>query len=303
MRLRTLTLGAVGAVGGLLLGNRTLRADGFEPPLGHEQRTFCWRGFDIAYTELGDPEDADLVLLHGLNAAGSSHEFVHVAERLAEEYHVLAPDLPGFGGSERPPLLYSGSLYAAFVTDFLREQSDDPIVVASSLAAAYATRAASEVSVAELLLICPTPTTIPGERPFVRSLLRSPVLGEGLYNLLASKPSIRWFLADHGFSDADAVTDEWVEYDWQTAHQPNARFAPASFIAGFLDLDADLGAELAALDVPVSIVWGSEAEMPEPEVGRAMADTAGASFTSIDGTDLLPHAEQPTAFLETFESR
>ena len=92
------------------------------------------------------------------------------------------------------------------------------------------------------------------------------------------------------FSDADAVTDEWVEYDWQTAHQPNARFAPASFIAGFLDIDADLGVELETVGVPVTIIWGSEAEMPEPEVGRAMADTAGASFTSIDGTDLLPHA-------------
>ncbi len=303
MRPRTLALGAAGAVGGLLLGNRTLRADEFEPPLGHEQATFRWRGFDIAYTELGDPEAQDLVLLHGLNAAGSSHEFVHVAETLAEEYHVIAPDLPGFGGSERPPLLYSGSLYTAFVTDFLREQSDEPVVVGSSLTAAYATRAASEVSVAELVLVCPTPTTIPGEHPFVRSLFRSPVLGEGLYNLLTSKPSIRWFLADHGFSDADAVTDEWVEYDWQTAHQPNARFAPASFIAGFLDIDADLGVELETVGVPVTIIWGSEAEMPEPEVGRAMADTAGASFTSIDGTDLLPHAEQPTAFLDAFASR
>ena len=303
MRLRTLALGTATAIGGLLAGNRTLRADGFEPPLDREQATYRWRGFDVAYTERGDPDDDDLVLLHGMNAAGSSHEFVHVVETLAEEYHVIAPDLPGFGGSQRPPLLYSGSLYTAFVTDFLREQSERPVVVASSLTAAYATRAASELSVAELVLVCPTATTIPGEHPFVRSLLRSPVLGEGLYNLLTSKPSIRWFLADHGFSDAETVTNEWVEYDWQTAHQSNARFAPASFVAGFLDSDADLEAELDTLDAPVEIVWGSEAEMPDPEVGRELADAAGASFTSIEGTDLLPHAERPTAFLEAFESR
>jgi pimeloyl-ACP methyl ester carboxylesterase len=303
VKLRYAAFGLAGAVGAVAATNDRLSADGFDAPLGVEQSTYRWRGFDVAYTELGDPSNPDLVLLHGVNAAGSSHEFREVADALAEEYHVLAPDLPGFGGSDRPPLLYSGSLYVAFVTDFLADVSDDPTVLASSLSAAYATRAAEEVSVAELVFVCPTATTIPGRRTWLRSLLRAPVVGEGLYNALTSEPAIRWFLADHGFAREANITDEWVEYDWATAHQPGARFAPASFVGGFLDLDTDLGADLAALDVPVTVIWGSEARMPDPETGRELAEAASASFESIDGTDLLPHAEAPAAFLDAFRGR
>ncbi|MFC7177310.1 alpha/beta fold hydrolase [Halosegnis marinus] len=303
MKLRYAALGLAGAVGGLAAANGGLRADGFEPPLSREQDTYRWRGFDVAYTDLGDPSDPDLVLLHGLNAAGSSHEFREIAEELAEEYHVVAPDLPGFGGSDRPPLMYSGSLYVAFVTDFLREAVDDPVVVASSLSAAYATKAAAEVPVSELFLVVPTATTVPGRRTWLRSVLRSPVVGEALYNALTSKRSIRWFLADHGFAREESITDEWVDYDWNTAHQPNARFAPASFVAGFLDLDTDLGADLAALDCPVTIVWGGEARMPDPDTGRELAAAADAPFVGIPDTDLLPHAEEPAAFLDAFRER
>jgi hypothetical protein len=39
------------------------------------------------------------------------------------------------------------------------------------------------------------------------------------------------------------VSDEWIDYEWRTAHQPNARYAPASFISGFLNSDIDLEAE------------------------------------------------------------
>jgi pimeloyl-ACP methyl ester carboxylesterase len=303
MKLRYAALGLAGAVGTVAAANGRLRADGFEPPLGEPQSTYRWRGFDVAYTELGDPDDPDLVLLHGVNAAGSSHEFREVAHELAEEYHVLAPDLPGFGGSDRPPLLYSGSLYVAFVRDVLADLADDPVVVASSLSGAYVTRAAADVTVRELVLVCPTATTIPGQRTWLRSLVRSPVVGEAVYNALTAKPSIRWFLADHGFAREASITDEWVDYDWQTAHQPGARYAPASFIAGFLDLDTDLGADLAALDAPVTVLWGSDAHLPDPETGRELAEAAGAPFVAIDDTDLLPHAEEPAAFLEAFRER
>ncbi|MFB6117594.1 alpha/beta fold hydrolase [Halosegnis sp.] len=303
MKLRQAALGIVGTVSAAAAVNSQLTADEFEPPLGREQSTYRWRGFDVAYTELGDPGDPDLVCLHGVNAAGSSHEFREVIEELAEDYHVLAPDLPGFGGSDRPPLLYSASLYVAFVTDFLRELSDEPTVLASSLTASYAVQAAAETDIREFVLVCPTTRAMPGRRTWLRSLLRAPVIGETLYNALTSKPAIRWFLADHGFAREESITDEWVEYDWQTAHQPGARYAPASFISGFLNLDTELEADLAALDIPTTIVWGEEARMPEPSYGRELAEQVGADFVSIADTDLLPHAEAPAEFLGVFRRR
>jgi pimeloyl-ACP methyl ester carboxylesterase len=300
MRLRTALAGVGLGLGATALANRALRRDPgeLEPPLGQDLRTYGWRGFDVAYTEAGDPDDPDLLLLHGVNAAGSSHEFRHVVDALAEEYHVLAPDLPGFGHSDRPPLLYSGALYVTFVTDFARDLTDEAAVVASSLSGAYVARAAESVDFRSLVLVCPTGSTVPGRRTWLRSLLRSPVLGEGLFNLLTSKPSIRYFLVDHGFAEEAHVTDEWVEYDWRTSHQPGARYAPASFVSGFLDIDIDLGAALASVDEPVTMIWGGEAGLPPVERGREMAEAAGARLFVVEGADLLPHAEFPADFLE-----
>ena len=299
MSLKRLLGRTAAGLGAVAVGNAALRADpdDFEAPLGRPTKTYRWRGFDVAYTEAGDPANPDLLLLHGINAAGSSHEFRYVVDALAETYHVVAPDLPGFGHSDRPPLLYSGSLYVAFVGDFARELTDEPTVVASSLSAAYVA-AAEDVDATEFVLVCPTTTTVPGRRTWLRSLLRSPVVGEGLYNLLTSKPSVRYFLTDHGFSDAASIPDEWVEYDWRTAHQAGARFAPASFIGGFLDLDVDLGALLADPDVPTTVVWGRDAELPPLETGRDLAERADARLVVLDNADLLPHAEHPEAFVE-----
>lgn len=309
MKLRNALLGTAGLVGGVALANRTLRSGAVDPPLGREQSTYRWRGVDVAYTEAGDPADPELVLLHGVNAASSSHEFVNVVDTLAEDYHVIAPDLPGFGGSDRPPLLYSGSLYVAFVRDFLGDVPDgSPTVVASSLVAAYTAVAVAEPPadappVDELVLVCPTATAIPGRRVWLRSLLRSPVAGEALFNLAVSKPAIRKNLADHGFAAADSITDAWVAYDWQTAHQPGARYAPASFVSGFLNLEGDLADQLERVDVPTTIIWGSEARTPDPGAGRDLADRVGATFHVIEDADLLPHAERPEAFLDALEGR
>jgi len=56
---------------------------------------------DVFYREAG-PEDAPAVLLlHGFPT--SSHMFRTLIPALADEYHVVAPDYPGFGQSSMPP--------------------------------------------------------------------------------------------------------------------------------------------------------------------------------------------------------
>lgn len=300
MKLRTLAGATVGAVGAAAVSNRVLdrRAGELEPPLTGDQGTYRWRGFDVAYTEAGDPGDQDLVLLHGINAAATSNEWRTVFEDLAEDYHVIAPDLPGFGRSDRPPLTYSASLYTTFVRDLLTDLSQNPIVVASSLTGAYAVDAASDLDIERLVLICPTAETMPGRRVWLRSLVRAPLVGQVVYNAIGSKRSIRYFHDDHGYHDMSNLDDETVEYEWQTAHQPGARFAPASFISGHLDPDADMADLLADLDVPVTLVWGTETDMPPLSVGRDLAETADVELVSIGDSALLPHVEHPEEFLQ-----
>ncbi|GGM24731.1 alpha/beta fold hydrolase [Haloarcula argentinensis] len=305
MKLRKALGAVVGAVGATAAANRVLqsRAGAFEPMLDGEQGTYRWRGFDIAYTEAGDPSDPDLVLFHGINAAASSHEFHTVFDTLAEDYHVIAPDLPGFGQTDRPPLLYSASLYTAFVRDFIEDNTTDATVVASSLTGAYAASAAQEVDVKELVLVCPTDTSMGNRTVWLRSLLRAPVIGEAIYNLTVSKPSIRHFHADHGYYDMDNLTEEVVDYEWQSGHQPGARFAPASFVSGFLDPEDDLGETLAGLDVPVTLVWGEDADITPLSQGRDLAEQADAMLVVFGDSLLLPHVEHPGEFVDVVRDR
>jgi len=300
MKLRTVVGATLGAVGAAAATNRVLgrRAGDLGPPLAGDAGTYRWRGFDVAYTEAGDPDDQDLVLLHGINAAATSNEWRTVFEGLAEDYHVIAPDLPGFGRSDRPPLTYSASLYTTFVRDFLTDTSEDAVVVASSLTGAYAADAASDVDVSRLVLICPTADTIPGRRVWLRSLIRSPVVGQAIYNGIASKRSIRYFHDDHGYHDISKLNTETVRYEWESAHQPGARFAPASFISGHLDPDVDLADALGDLGVLVTLVWGTETDMPPLSSGRELAEAADVELVSIGDSELLPHVEHPEEFLD-----
>ncbi|ODR80475.1 alpha/beta hydrolase [Haladaptatus sp. W1] len=300
MNLRRLATATAGGVGLTALVNRTLaaRADPLDPPLEGYQGTYRWRGFDVAYTEAGDPEAPDVLLLHGIHAAASNKEFDQIFKQLARKYHVIAPDLPGFGRSSRPPVDYTASLYTSFVVDFADDMTDDAICLASSLSGAYAVIAQVETGAfSQLELICPT-DDVGARRGWLRTLVRSPLVGTALFNALASKRSIRRFNDRDGYFTEVSYTEKDVEFEWQTAHQPGARFAPASFVSGYLNPDADLGDELPRVDVPVTLVWGRDAKVTPLEDGQELADEGDTRLIVFDEARLLPHVEHPGPFLD-----
>jgi pimeloyl-ACP methyl ester carboxylesterase len=57
-------------------------------------------GFKVFYREAGAPSLPKLLLLHGFPSA--SHMFRDLIPRLADRFHIVAPDLPGFGMSDMP---------------------------------------------------------------------------------------------------------------------------------------------------------------------------------------------------------
>jgi len=64
-------------------------------------RTVAVGDHQIFYREAGDPNQTSLLLLHGFPS--SSHMFRNLIPLLADRFHIIAPDLPGFGFSESPP--------------------------------------------------------------------------------------------------------------------------------------------------------------------------------------------------------
>jgi len=64
-------------------------------------RTVEVDGLNIFYREAGRANAPTLLLLHGFPTAG--HMFRDLIPLLADSFHLVAPDLPGFGQSDMPP--------------------------------------------------------------------------------------------------------------------------------------------------------------------------------------------------------
>jgi pimeloyl-ACP methyl ester carboxylesterase len=94
---------------------------GKDPVVKHPTlyRTLRVDGISIFYREAG-PQDAPiLLLLHGLPS--SSRMFEPLFARLADTYHLVAPDYPGFGHSDWPDpksFAYTFDRYAEIVNHF-----------------------------------------------------------------------------------------------------------------------------------------------------------------------------------------
>ena len=63
-------------------------------------RTADVEGLTVFYREAGAPDAPALLLLHGFPSA--SHQFRELIPHLADQFRIVAPDLPGFGKSDMP---------------------------------------------------------------------------------------------------------------------------------------------------------------------------------------------------------
>lgn len=77
---------------------------------------------NIFYREAGDPQKPTMLLFHGFPSA--SHMFRDLMPRLEQDFHLIAPDYPGFGQSDMPAhteFRYTFAHLAAVMTDFIAQ--------------------------------------------------------------------------------------------------------------------------------------------------------------------------------------
>src|SRR3954451_9561368 len=94
-------------------------------PVTHH-RTTKVDGVNIFYREAGPAQAPVVLLLHGFPT--SSHMFRNLIPALADRYHVIAPDYPGYGQSDMPDraeFAYTFDRYAELVDSLLDQLGAD----------------------------------------------------------------------------------------------------------------------------------------------------------------------------------
>ena len=146
----------------------------------------------IRYRELG-PSKANkpsLLFVHGYG--GMLEHWDQNIPPFAEEYHILAIDLLGFGGSEKPNVRYRLSLFAEQIRAFLEYRKiNNVIIVGHSMGGASGLYFAHENPEAVQGLVLANPSGLFGDTmdPMAKTffgLIASPVIGEVMFAAFAN---------------------------------------------------------------------------------------------------------------------
>lgn len=317
--------GVTATLGGLAAGWGAYSALGvdhhvpLDPAIPAERREFrspeAGRiGYYVAREGAGRP----LVLVHSVNAAASAYELRPLFEVYRSQRPVYALDLPGFGFSERADRSYSPATFVAALTDLLKTEvrEEGPVdIVALSLGSEFAALAALAMPgrIGSLALISPSGLGYGGE-PFTEEeraeraqrsdrALRAfsvPLWSQPFYDLLVSPPSIRYFLKQSFRGEPDPGL---VAYDYQTSHQPGARFAPLHFVSGKLFTRDILPTVYERLTQPTLVIHDEDGFVSFDQLPSLVARRANWRAERIAPTRGLPQFErlpETIAALERF---
>jgi len=220
-------------------------------------------GCRVRYYETGD--GPPVLLLHG--AGATARFWKPLADRMSPMFRVIAPDLPGFGGSQMPGYINSVSDYSRFVLKFLDALGiDRASVVGSSMGGWVACWFAVDFPgrVAKLVLISPA----------------------GLY--FEEKPPMP---VDDIIKGIEAACDELGEAAAEDFRHNAETIKTLVNKGGF---EPDLIQCIREVRTPTLIIWGSDDPVIPPEyAGAFMAAINGSALQIIEGAGHVPQSERP----------
>jgi pimeloyl-ACP methyl ester carboxylesterase len=259
-------------------------------------------------------ETTPLLLLHSINAAAGAHEVRPLFEHYSARRPVYAPDLPGYGKSERSARDYTPRLMTDAVLDMVaqikRDHGDVAVdALGVSLTSEFVSRAAQEspTDFRSVALVSPTglnrnkplrgPSQSTRGMPWLLRTLTLPLLGKGLYRLLTSPPSVRFFLQKTwGSKQIDEVM---YEYSCLATRQEGAHRAPFYFLSGFL-FSADVFTVYESLTQPVWASHGVRGDFTDYRLKAQLEERDNWQFQVFD-SGALPYFEHPDEFIELYE--
>ena len=259
---------------------------------------------DMIYHE-GGVSAPPLVFVHSIGLGASSYEWSKVYPAFADRFRVLAPDLIGFGESQRPDAQRSAADYVQMLAEFLHGtcRGETAILVGSGLGGGFCAQLASQHPdlVSRLILHMPT-----GDRNFgfvrlrrsARIAAKAGLLQRFLYrNYHSSRSAIRLWLTRGKFVDPARMSDEALEVYTTCAQQSGAEYAIRNFHAGRLNVE--LEARLRTVYVPVTFLWGGEPGFPSLGRGkRLLKATPNGSLRVLPRLGAFAALEDPQAVID-----
>lgn len=294
----------------------------FDAGVPYEGSTYAWRGHTVAYARAGPADAPPVVLLHGFGA--SAGHWRKLIKPLVDAGHaVWAPDLLGFGASDKPALDYSTALWRDLVNDFVRDvvgvrqgagTARGAVLVGNSLGslvALLAAAAAPSSTVAAVALVnvaggmnnkaASDDWRIKLATPIfalIDFLLSIPPVARALFDSFR-KPDTLQGVLESVYGNKAAVDAALVDLVAAPAGDEGALGAFVSIISG--DPGPRPEAAVEAIACPLLFVWGdpdpfTPVDGPVGQWARALAATRpGTTFELLPGVGHCPQDDDPAA--------
>jgi len=249
----------------------------------------------IAIDEAG--HGPPLVLLHGVGASRAIWR--RVTPALAEDHHVIAADLPGFGESSPPPDGFALDTAAAALADALAERAGEPFdLLGNSLGGAVALElAVSRPDLVRRLVLAAPAGFAPRSSPVVaaagafsdpavriRRLLGAPIARSSI-----ARRALLW----GAIAEPQRLSADDARMMLRASHGSTQIGAAVAAV-----LRADLRSELARLEVPLGVIWGwRDRIVPISSLRHIRAVRPDAIVATIPRAAHVPHMEWPEEFV------
>ena len=262
----------------------------FEPVI----RDVNARGTRVRFVEAG--VGPPLLLVHGYLSSHRTWEDVTPA--LAERFRVIAPDLPGFGESEKP----SPSRYAYGFDAFADSLAD--VVAALGLSrvavcghglggAVGLTLAAKHPSLVDHLVLV-GPHVYSARLGFMSRVAGVPIVGPVAFKQLYGRAMFRRFFKEHVYGTGEPPWHR-IDTHFDLFNVPAAREAAFATTQALLDTRA-IVAQVPRVTVPSLVVWGRGDRCAPIADGRRLSrELRGARFEVLESGH-APQEECPQAF-------
>ncbi len=248
-------------------------------------------GGEMQVLERGPRGAPPIVLLHCF--ACSLVWWQRMIPFLDRDHRVIALDLRGFGGSEKPDSGYSMEDQAAFVAEALKRLgARRATVVGHSLGGTVATALAEAPGdyVGRLVLIDQAPDeSFAKEFGFTAELATAPVLGPALWQLTPDfvvKDGLEIAFAPGGYEAPDRFVEESdrMTYTSYSSDDEEAEYMAAQ----------PLDRRIARTGIPMLAIFGAEDQIYESQPALATyAKVPGARTAMIQGAGHSPNVEKP----------